>query len=335
MTIPLLRAVAAEAGVACDVLCSEAMAAVLKGCPYVENILIEPKGLRARLALLKPYNRVILLRKSVTWAILAQLAGVAERWGYDKQRWPWGYRRWGVGLTQVSTYPHRQEKQPMVSSHLSLLLSEKKTSQIVSKAPSQHDTHLELWPLEQDKASIQTLLKAHGVPTGARLAGVHAVAGSHGKTVPPKTLIPAIRRLHRAGFYIVMSGLSEDWDSNEALAKSAGVAAINLAGKTSIGELIALCGELSFLLSLDSGPLHVASAMNVAAIVGVYGPTNEHQWGVRQPGVWFRAVSNPLDCRPCYAKVCEHNRCKLDLKAEWVEKAVQDGLNVLRSTERM
>ncbi len=48
---------------------------------------------------------------------------------------------------------------------------------------------------------------------------------------------------------------------------------INLAGQTTLGQLVALLKDACWVMGNDSGPLHIAAALGVP-VVGLYGPTN-------------------------------------------------------------
>jgi ADP-heptose:LPS heptosyltransferase len=99
---------------------------------------------------------------------------------------------------------------------------------------------------------------------------------------------------------------------------------INLAGKTTLRETFALYQRIQLLLTVDSSPIHLAAAAGVPNIVGVFGPTNHKQWGPHGEGIQFKPVFMDLPCRPCYAKVCEHNNCKVQLTGNQIAKAVKD-----------
>ncbi len=84
---------------------------------------------------------------------------------------------------------------------------------------------------------------------------------------------------------------------------------INLAGKTSIKELIEKIGGLNGFITNDSGPMHIAAAYGVPT-VAIFGPTN-----YKETSQWMNKrgliVSKDLDCSPCMKRICplKHHNC--------------------------
>ncbi len=317
LTVPLIRNLRHHFPAAqIDVLCSKTAAPLLEPCPYVNQVLIEPKGTAARLRLLKQgrYNQVFTLRKSVTMALLCKLAGIAPVIGYDKQRFPFGYKRWGWFLDAKARYPGLKTETPQALSHLGLLQS-------IGIEPI--DDHLELWATETDQQTVTHLLTQHGVSSETPLAVLHAASASHGKQIEMAKFADSLRHLHRAGFQLIATGTASDAPLYASLAAQTNLPLLNLAGKTSLRETVALYQRTQLLLTVDSSPIHLGAATGIPNIVGVFGPTNEKQWGPHNAQSRFQPVFMDLPCRPCYAKVCEHNNCKVQLTGSQIEAAVQ------------
>jgi heptosyltransferase-2 len=323
LTVPLirnLRRLFPEARI--DVLASRVSAPLLEPCLYLNEVIIEPKSTGERLKLLKEkrYDSVFLLRKSVSMAALCQLAGIPVRVGYDKQRFPWGYKRWGWFLTHQARYPSLKTDTPQAVSHIGLLSACGMTAQ---------DDYLELWSTPEDEQCVDTILREHSGPTEEPrpIAVLHAASASHGKQVELNRFIPSLQALQAGGYRIFTTGTAGDAAGYETLAQEAGVPLINLAGKTSLRETFALYRRTQLLLTVDSSPIHVGAAAGVPDIVGVFGPTNERQWGPHNSAVRFQPVFRDLPCRPCYAKVCEHNNCRTQLTGEQIAAAVAKGMS--------
>ncbi len=76
----------------------------------------------------------------------------------------------------------------------------------------------------------------------------------------------------------------------------------NLAGKTTIKELIEHIAGLDLFITNDSGPMHLAAAYQVPTIA-LFGPT---KWDETSPWANEKAtiIRKKLDCSPCMKRVC-------------------------------
>jgi heptosyltransferase-2 len=316
LTVPLvrnLRRLFPDARI--DMLVSRTTQPLMEVCPYLNHVLIEPKSSLERYRLLtrNRYDTVFLLRKSATMALLCQLAGVPQRVGYDKQRFPWGYKRWGWCLTHQARYPSLKTDVPQPISHLSLLTA--------CGLPIQDD-YLELWSMNADEQRVTDILAEQAVDPQRPIAVLHAASASHGKQIDMVKFADSLRQLQAQGYQILTTGTEADRPLYEALGHQAGVSLIHLAGKTSLRETFSLYQCIQVLLTVDSSPIHLGAAAGVPNIVGVFGPTNQKQWGPHNPKVRFEPVFLDLPCRPCYAKVCAHNNCRALLTGPQIAEAV-------------
>ena len=101
----------------------------------------------------------------------------------------------------------------------------------------------------------------------------------------------------------------------------------NLAGKTTISELINQISSLDLFITGDSGPMHVAAAFQVPT-VAIFGPTRDDetsQW-INEKSV---IVKKTLDCQPCMQRTCplQHHNCMKLIKASDVFDAAQSLIN--------
>lgn len=315
LTVPLIRNLKRlfpQAQI--DVLCSKTAAPLLEPCPYIRSVIIEPKGTVTLGRLLKAgqYDHVYSLRKSVTMALVCKLAGVRKVVGYDKQRFPFGYKRWGLFLDTKARYPSLKTEVPQALSHLSLL----KASGLQPK-----DDHLELWTTDADQRQIECILHQAGINPEQPMAVLHAASASHGKQIELNKFNESLQNLHLAGCQLITTGTRSDYPLYQRLAETTGLPIRNLAGKTSLRETVALYQRIRLLLTVDSSPIHLGAAAGVPNIVGVFGPTNHRQWGPHNAQTRFEPVFRDLPCRPCYAKVCEHNNCKVQLSSAQIAEA--------------
>lgn len=100
-------------------------------------------------------------------------------------------------------------------------------------------------------------------------------------------------------------------------------AAINLAGKTGLGELCAGLKMCRALLTNDSGPMHVAAAVGTR-VVAIFGSTSPELTGPGLPGdASHQLLRANAPCSPCYLRECPIDfRCMTGISVERVVEAV-------------
>ena len=97
---------------------------------------------------------------------------------------------------------------------------------------------------------------------------------------------------------------------------------LNLATKLSVTQLISQIENLDLLVNCDSGPMHLASALQIPT-VAIFGPTNHHetsQWMNKKSIV----VKKNLECQPCMKRTCplKHHNCMKLIESSEVLEAV-------------
>ncbi|GAB4192948.1 MAG: putative lipopolysaccharide heptosyltransferase III [Simkaniaceae bacterium] len=135
---------------------------------------------------------------------------------------------------------------------------------------------------------------------------VHPVSRWLFKCLPTKTVADAIKGLQSKGKSIVLTGSSspEEMQMNqeicELLPKNSSL--LNLSGKISLKEFGALLLRSEALVTVDSVPLHMASALKTP-VVALFGPTSEETWAPWQHEK-SRVIAPKISCRPCYMPGC-------------------------------
>ncbi len=101
--------------------------------------------------------------------------------------------------------------------------------------------------------------------------------------------------------------------------------AINLCGKTTTRELMALIKKCDVFITNDTGPMHVASALNIPTIA-IFGPTNIDRTSPLGPSV---IIKKDVICSPCKHRICpsKNHECmgkiSIDEVFETVEKQLK------------
>ena len=100
-------------------------------------------------------------------------------------------------------------------------------------------------------------------------------------------------------------------------------AVLDLAGKTSLRELMALLKICRVLLTNDSGPMHVAAALGTPVIVP-FGSTSPELTGPGRPDdPQHRVLKSDAPCSPCFLRECPIDyRCLNGISVESVVAAV-------------
>jgi len=98
----------------------------------------------------------------------------------------------------------------------------------------------------------------------------------------------------------------------------------NLAGKTTIPQLIEKIAGLSLFITNDSGPMHIAAAYKIKT-ASIFGPTKfteTKQWNNDKNGV---IITKNLLCSPCMKRVCplKYHNCMQSITADDVLKALR------------
>jgi heptosyltransferase II len=107
-----------------------------------------------------------------------------------------------------------------------------------------------------------------------------------------------------------------------------GEAPLNLAGRTTLRELAAALKICDFVLTNDSGPMHLAAAVG-APLVAIFGSTSPELTG---PVFSARArvVRGDAPCAPCFRRECPIDlRCLRSIETEQVVAAALECLKAL------
>jgi lipopolysaccharide heptosyltransferase I len=137
------------------------------------------------------------------------------------------------------------------------------------------------------------------------------------------------RHFMAQGFAAVLIGSRRERTVCEEVATAA-PGAFNVAGETSITELAALIRRAALCVTNDSGPMHLAVALD-RPVVSVFGPTDPIWIGpYRRPE---SALAATLACAPCYFRKlskCAHGHaCMVGISAEAVAERAE---SILRAS---
>jgi heptosyltransferase-1 len=119
----------------------------------------------------------------------------------------------------------------------------------------------------------------------------------------------------------VIIGSRTDKDTAETIISLSGGKARSLAGMTNLKELIEVMRNALFVVTNDSGPMHIAAALQ-KPVFAVFGPTDPNRTGPY--GAGHTIISGKESCAPCFKKTCKDIRCMKSVEAEAVIEAINN-----------
>ena len=280
-------------GAEIDVIAPEWVAPVVRRMPEVRDVIATPfrhgpLQLRERWALARvlkkrDYSQAFVLANSWKSALIPFLAGIPRRTGYV------GEARYGLlnDLRKAPTAP--------MSEHYAGLAGD--------------------GPLTQPRLRVS----AEEVEQAKRKFGVatrYAVLCPGAEYGPAKRWPYFADLSQRLSLPVVVLGSAKDREA------SGGINGTDLTGKTSLDEAMALIAGADFVVSNDSGLMHVAAALGRPQ-VALFGSSSPEHTPPASPAarvLWLR-----IECSPCYQRECPlgHFRCMKEIGVEMVSNQLK------------
>ena len=136
-----------------------------------------------------------------------------------------------------------------------------------------------------------------------------------GRTYPVKKWVELGNKLQeKYNGTIILNGAIEDKEILSPLNTIKN--SINYIGELSLINSCAVIGESDIMLSGDSGPLHIATALGVKSI-GLYGSMNEKRTGCYSSGI---NIVSKKSCVPCNRRKCKYLKKSKEIYAPCMEE---------------
>ena len=178
-------------------------------------------------------------------------------------------------------------------------------------------------------ARIERLLREHGIEQRARSPGLLVIAPGtiwETKHWKPEGFAAVARHFLSHGWGVVLVGSPGDRRACQAVAAAA-PGTISLAGQTTLSELAAVVRKSTICLTNDSGPMHLAVALE-RPVVSIFGPSDS-LW-IGPYGRRDAVLSANVPCAPCYLRKlsrCPHGHaCMTEISAESVIERIEQTL---------
>ena len=354
MTLPALKALRkAYPESKITLLAKPSVAAIFEKDPSIDEIILYEERFQGPIGKLilsqrlreKHFSRAILLQNAFDAVLIALLAGIPQRMGYNRDRR-------GFLLTKAIPFSDDDRKMHHVDYYLNLL-----RALGISAENTQPWIHLSLDERLKARDALSQLKRPIlGINPGAAY-------GSAKRWLPERFAEVAFWFINDTGGSVILfGGKSEEGVSQEiekmvegrkskpawtlrrqssgkregrglddttlatriASIQSEDVnnSLLNLAGETSLRELISVISECDVFLSNDSGPMHVAYAVGTP-LVALFGSTDPGLTGPAGEG--SMVIQHPLSCSPCFERTCKESdmRCMYAITSDEVFLAIK------------
>lgn len=308
-----------------SLLVDERWMKIVENSPYLDEIIplrrdrLWSLGLRfpalAQLLRQKEFDVSIDFQNTEKTHWLAFLAGIPERYGY---------KRGASGFLLNRGIPGFEKALPPLEHQF----------QILKQLGIQHlDDRLELWTRPVEEERVRKLMEQNWVSGKTHLVGF--VLGASLKW-PTKRwpldyflkLAAELERKYQAR--IVLLGSGQDMPLAKKFMKFRQKGTLDLVGKTSLGELVAVMKELRVLVTPDSAPMHVATAVSTP-IVALFGPTHPERH--QPPASRMEVHWKKIPCAPCYSGACKNEKQFLCMKEISVAEVLESVERITQSHE--
>lgn len=321
---PAVATLCRETGAKADWLIHPAFAPLLKYMPCVENTILFERKKLGKLSSFFPafnqlkhnlrqnrYDAVIDLQGLFRSALIARFAKAAIHTGPANPR---------EGIARLF---YNRIFQPESGIH-ALIKNNQAVAQFLGKNTADLDFSFTLPVVEENLRSAEKLLDSANVSADQRKCLVGLAPGARWITKQWKpeffaTLIVELKkRIPQAHF--ILLGTADDIPAADTICKAVNENITDLCGKTTLGDLVELTRMCTLFVSNDSGPMHIAAALNVP-VLALFGPTDPVLTG---PFTDRKSVLQPADlpCIRCMKRQCPTMRCQDEiLPAEAADRA--------------
>lgn len=241
----------------------------------------------------KHYDLVIDLRTGDRGAALSLLSGAAVRAGHRNDKDPFWHK---IAFTRI-LHDLRVAPLPVHPG------ADQSLRIVRALGIDTADSTPKLYLAPDDLLRARTLLAESGIAPETKVVTVNPFSRWKYKEWDDGKWGEVIDRIweeHRMP--AVLIGAPEDAAACQIIVAGREGRSINLAGKTTLGELAAVISLSSLHLGVDSAAPHIAAAVG-APTVTIHGPSDWRAWRIANE--LHRVVSPAMDCLPCNMKGCD------------------------------
>ncbi len=320
MTTPALRRLrAAFPAARLTLLATPRTTGLFTGSSLVDSVLIyhrQEEGVQAfwqmtRVLRAHQFDLALLFQNAFEAALLARLGQIPLRLGYAAQ-----------GRSLLLTHRLKRGKQQrnrhQVHDYLDLVALAERVCKGHSATPlTPPDLLPKLNASIDQMQEAEVLLRQQGIDMPHHpLIVLNAGATNSQAKCWPEARFAALADLFATRLQaqlIFVGAPAERANAARVLAQMQTRGALNLAGETSLPQLVGLLARSDLLVSNDTGPAHIAAALGRPTLT-LFGPTNEFETAPTGPRAALLRVDG-IECARCMQRVCPiDHRCMTRLE---------------------
>lgn len=175
-------------------------------------------------------------------------------------------------------------------------------------------------PLAESRELVLDMLIRDGYDRKSTIVALNPVAKWPTKLWHNGGFARVADELVHDGCFVVFTGSAEDQPVIGSIRQEMKSRALNWAGRTTLKTLAALYDMAAVVVSTDTGPMHIAAAVNTP-VVALFGPTAP--WRTGPYGDRHQVLRVDMDCSPCLKRECATMTCMKEITPEQVIAAVR------------
>ena len=172
---------------------------------------------------------------------------------------------------------------------------------------------------------VKGRMEDSGIKPGGLLIGMH-MGGMPSRRWPAENYFEFMKKVSgKSDCKFLITGEGRDYNIMADLNKKTGLKIFDMTGGLDIKELTALISLCDLYVSNDTGPMHIAAALQTP-LVAIFGPGNLARFDPRNISDKAAVLYKKADCAPCEKKRCRTRDC---LQAISPREAVEAALSLL------
>ena len=177
---------------------------------------------------------------------------------------------------------------------------------------------------EADRKRIDSILDSKGISTVDGFVLINPWARWESKLWDKGMFASLVKEIiSRYDFKVIFVGGSDARDYTDGILSSCEgyrEDILDLTGRTNLREFAYLSTLARMLITPDSGPMHIASAMGTR-VVALFGPTSPRRTGPYGDG--HVILHRGLPCAPCFLRRCEDRGCMTGIGVDDVISGIE------------